>query len=302
MKKRFAIVVAIAGLALSSAAPPAAAEYSLLIRGGTIYDGSGGEPFAGDVAIKGDRIVYVGPKAPGRAIRTVDATGKAVSPGFINMLSWANESLIHDGRGMSDTRQGVTLEVMGEGWSMGPLNAEMKKLAVKRQGDIKYPIRWTSLGDYLTFLTRKGITPNVASFVGATTIRIHELGEKDVDPTPEQLDRMRSLVRDAMKEGALGVGSTLIYAPANYAETPELVALTSEAAKCGGMYISHIRNEGHELLEAIDELVAISRQSGAPAEIYHFKQAGRVKWDKIDAANATVENARAQGHRIKPDQ
>jgi N-acyl-D-amino-acid deacylase len=301
MKKRFAIVVAFAGLALNSAAPPPAADYSLLVRGGTIYDGSGGEPFAGDVAIKGDRIVYVGPKAPGRAIRTVDATGKSVSPGFINMLSWANESLIHDGRGMSDTRQGVTLEVMGEGWSMGPLNGEMKKLAVKRQGDIKYTIRWTSLGDYLTFLTRKGITPNVASFVGATTVRIHELGEKDIDPTPEQLDRMRALVREAMKEGALGVGSSLIYAPANYAETPELIALTSEAARCGGMYISHIRNEGHELLEAIDELVEVSRQSGAPAEIYHFKQAGQVNWDKIDAAIARVEKARAQGLRITAD-
>ena len=177
-----------------------------------------------------------------------------MSPGFINMLSWAVESLIADGRGMSDTYQGVTLEVFGEGDSMGPLTPHMKQLALQRQGDIKYPIKWTTLGEYLTYLTKKGITPNVASFIGATTVRVHELGEKDVDPTPEQLDRMRALVRAAMKEGALGVGSSMIYAPASYAETPELVAITSEAGKCGGMYISHMRSEGNKLLEAIDEL------------------------------------------------
>jgi N-acyl-D-amino-acid deacylase len=217
------------------------------------------------------------------------------------MLSWAGDALIADGRGMSDTYQGVTLEVFGEGDSMGPLTPEMKRLEVKRQGDIKYPVKWTTLGESLDWLTRKGITPNVASFVGATTVRIHELGEKDVDPTPEQLDRMRGLVRQAMKEGALGVGSSLIYAPATYAETPELVALANEAAKCGGMYISHIRDEGPKLLEAIDELVTISRQSGAPAEIYHYKQAGKGNWDKIDAAIARVNDARASGLRITAD-
>src|SRR3954463_12087571 len=299
MKKRIALAVAVAGLFASSAAPPAA--YSVIIRGGTIYDGSGGTPYVGDVAMKGDKIAYVGPHAPGRAARTVDATGKAVSPGFINMLSWANESLIADGRGLSDTAQGVTLEVMGEGNSMGPLNPQMKRLAVERQSDIKYPIRWTTLGQYLEYLQRKGITPNVASFVGATTVRVHELGEKDVDPTPEQLKRMRSLVRQAMKEGALGVGSSLIYAPATYAETPELVAITSEAAKCGGMYISHMRSEGNKLLESIDELIEISRKSGAPAEIYHFKQAGQANWNKIDGAIARVEAARTGGQRITAD-
>ena len=225
MKKPTALAFALAALFAGSAAPPA--DYSVLIKGGTIYDGSGRAPYVGDVAIKGDRIVYVGPDAPGSAARTVDATGKAVSPGFVNMLSWATESLIADGRGLSDTVQGVTLEVMGEGNSMGPLNPEMKRLAVKRQGDIKYPIRWTTLGQYLEYLQRKGITPNVASFIGATTVREHELGEKDVDPTPAQLDRMRALVRQAMKEGALGVGSSLIYAPASYAETPELTAITT---------------------------------------------------------------------------
>lgn len=300
MNRRIALAFAIAGLFVTSAAP-APAGYSVLIRGGTIYDGSGGAPYVGDVALKNDRIAYVGPHAPGGAALVVDARGKAVSPGFINMLSWANESLIADGRGLSDTRQGVTLEVMGEGDSMGPWTPEMKRLAIKRQGDIRYPIRWTTLGQYLAYMQRKRITPNIASFVGATTVRVHELGEKDVDPTPAQLERMRGLVRQAMKEGALGVGSSLIYAPASYAETPELTALVSEAAKCGGMYISHMRSEGNKLLEAIDELIAISKQAGAPAEIYHFKQAGKPNWGKLDAAIAKVEAARAGGQRITAD-
>jgi N-acyl-D-amino-acid deacylase len=279
----------------------AAADYDVLIRGGTVYDGMGQPGFTGDVAIKGDRIVYVGPQAPGTAGRTIDAAGKAVSPGFINMLSWAVEDLIADGRGMGDTAQGVTLEVFGEGESMGPYTPAMKKLERARQADIQYPISWTTLGQYLQFLQRRGVTPNVASFIGATTVRVHELGEGDVDPTPEQLERMRALVRAAMQEGALGVGSSMIYAPANYAETPELVAITAEAAKCGGMYISHIRDEGPRLIEAIDELIQISRESGAPAEIYHFKQSGRKHWDKIDAAIGRVEAARAAGLRITAD-
>jgi N-acyl-D-amino-acid deacylase len=299
MKTTAVIALAVAALFATSAAPPP--DYTVLIKGGTIYDGSGGTPFVGDVALRGDKIVYVGEHASGTAARTVDATGKAVSPGFINMLSWANESLIADGRGMSDTVQGVTLEVMGEGDSMGPWNPEMKRLELKRQGDIKYPIRWTTLDQYLRYLQAKGITPNVASFVGATTVRVHELGEKDVDPTPAQLDRMRALVRQAMKDGAMGVGSSLIYAPATYAETPELTAITTEAAKCGGMYISHMRSEGNKLLEAIDELIAISRESGAPAEIYHFKQAGQPNWSKLDAAIARVEAARGAGQRITAD-
>jgi N-acyl-D-amino-acid deacylase len=303
MNKPIAVAFAAAALLLGSAAPPAKGrvDYSLIIHGGTIYDGSGGVPYIGDVALKGDRIAYVGTRAPGRAGRTLDATGKAVSPGFINMLSWANVTLLADGRGMSDTYQGVTLEVMGEGDSMGPWSAEMKRLALKRQSDIKFPIRWTTLGQYLEYLTRKGVTPNVASFVGAGTVRTHELGEKDVDPSPAQLARMRALVRSAMKEGAVGVGSSLIYAPDNFAETAELVALAREAAKCGGMYISHMRDEGPKLLEAIDELVAISRQSGAPAEIYHFKQSGKGNWHKIDAAIARVEAARSAGQRITAD-
>ena len=280
---------------------PVAEPYDLLIDNGTIYDGSGGTPFVGDVGITGDQIVYVGPQAPAPAKQTVDASGLAVSPGFINMLSWATETLIEDGRGMSDTVQGVTLEVFGEGNSMGPWNAEMKALDKQRQQDIKYDIPWTTLGEYLEHLEKRGVTPNVASFIGATTVRVHELGEGDVDPTPDQLHRMRTLVRTAMQEGAVGVGSSLIYAPANFAETPELIAITEEAAKCGGMYISHMRDEGPKLLEAIDELVEISRKSGAPAEIYHFKQSGKANWGKIDAAIAEIEAARASGLRITAD-
>ena len=299
MKRRAAIVLAASAAFLASASP--AADYSVVIRGGMIYDGSGSAPYVGDVALKDDRIAYLGPHAPGRAARVVDATGKAVSPGFINMLSQAQESLIADGRGMSDTMQGVTLEVTGEGSSMGPLTPAMKRLQIKRQGDIKYPIRWTTLGQYLGHMQRKGITPNFASFVGAATVRVHELGEKDVQPTPAQLNRMRALVRQAMKEGAMGVSSSLIYAPDNFARTPELIALATEAGKCGGMYISHIRDEGPKLLEAIDELIQISRQSGAPAEIYHFKQAGLGNWGKIDGAIAKVNDARASGLRITAD-
>jgi N-acyl-D-amino-acid deacylase len=283
---------------LTGAAPLSA--YDLVIRDGTIYDGSGAAPFVGDVALTGDRIVAIG-KVDGTAGREIDARGLAIAPGFINMLSWATESLIADGRGQSDIRQGVTLEVMGEGHSMGPLNPAMKERELRRQGDFKFPVTWTTLGEYLMFLEKKGVSPNVASFVGATTVRVHELGEGDVDPTPEQLSRMRALVRQAMNEGAMGVGSSLIYAPANFAEAPELAALATESARCGGMYISHIRDEGPKLLEAIDELVAIAEASGGPAEIYHFKQSGRENWPKIDAAIAKVEAARARGLRITAD-
>ncbi|MEO7364966.1 MAG: D-aminoacylase [Sphingomicrobium sp.] len=292
----------------ASLAPPLAVveaaqapAYDVLIRGGTIYDGSGSAPYVGDIAINRDRIVYAGPARDATAAQVVDAHGLAVAPGFVNMLSWSNESLLVDPRGQSELRQGVTLEVMGEGWSMGPLNDEMKALAVKQQGDIKYPIEWTTLGDYLNYVERKGTSLNIASFVGATTLRQHELGERDVDPTPAQLDRMRALVRQAMEEGAMGVGSSLIYPPATFAETDELVALVTEAGKCGGMYISHIRSEGDRLLESVDELIDISRRSGAPAEIYHLKQVGRANWGKLDQVVAHVEAARAAGLRITAD-
>lgn len=284
------------------AAPIAAAvpAYDVIIRGGAIYDGSGQPPIVGDVAIKDDRIVAVG-KVEGEAKKELAAKSMAVAPGFINMLSWATESLIADPKSQSDIRQGVTLEVMGEGWSMGPMNAAMKAQETARQGDIQYPIEWTSLGDYFGWLEKRGISTNIASFVGAATVRVHELGEGDVDPTPEQLSRMRALVRQAMNEGAMGVGSSLIYAPGSYAETDELVALTSEAAKCGGMYISHMRSEGDRIEEAIDELIEISRRSGAPAEIYHLKMAGRSNWSKLDGIVKKIEDARAAGLKITTD-
>ncbi len=302
MKRRIGMSLALFGslAALSVATAAQTPAYDLVIRGGTLYDGSGAAPVAGDVAIRGDRIVAVG-KVDGKGRTEVPANGMAVAPGFINMLSWATESLIADPRSQSDIRQGVTLEVMGEGWSMGPMNAAMKAQETERQGDIKYPIEWTSLGDYLGWLEKRGIATNVASFVGAATVRVHELGEGDVDPTPEQLARMQALVRQAMNEGALGVGSSLIYAPGSYAETDELVALTREAAQCGGMYISHMRSEGDRLEQAVDELIEISRRSGAPAEIYHLKMAGRDNWGKLAPVVEKVEAARAAGQRITAD-
>lgn len=295
------VALAVSALLCSAAAPaPSDESYDVVIRNGTIYDGTGAPGRIGDLAIRDDRIVAVG-KVAGRGRSEVDARGLAVAPGFINMLSWATESLIADGRSQSDIRQGVTLEVMGEGSSMGPLNPRMKADALKRQGDLKFPINWASLGEYLGMLEKKGVSTNVASFVGAETVRVHELGEDDVDPTPAQLERMKALVTTAMNEGAMGVGSSLIYAPGTYAETPELIAITAAAARCGGMYISHLRSEGDRLIEAIDELVEISRKSGARAEIYHLKMAGRGNWAKYDQAIARIEAARAAGLSITAD-
>jgi N-acyl-D-amino-acid deacylase len=298
---KLVLALLLASAATACATAPAEPGYDIVLRGGTVYDGSGGAPFTGDVAIEGDRIAAVAPRIAGRGATELDARGLAVAPGFINMLSWATESLIEDGKSQSDIRQGVTLEVMGEGESMGPWTDEMKARELKAQGDVRYPIQWSSLGEYLSFLERKGVSTNVASFVGATTVRVHELGEADRDPTPAQLDRMRALVRKAMNEGAMGVGTSLIYAPAFFAETPELIALATESARCGGLYISHIRDEGPRLLEAIDELIAIAEGSGGPAEIYHIKQSGRENWGKIDAALARIEAARARGLRITAD-
>jgi len=278
-----------------------AADYDVILRRGTVYDGSGAAPVVADVGIRADTIAAIGDLSAARATREIDARGLAVAPGFINMLSWATESLIHDGRGQSDIRQGVTLEVFGEGTSMGPLNDEMKRTTAEEQGDIKYPIEWTTLGEYLTYLEKRGISPNVASFIGATTVRIHEIGYADRAPTPTELGRMQALVRTAMEEGALGVGSSLIYAPAFYAKTDELIALMKAAAPYGGMYISHMRSEGGRLLEAVDELLTIAREAGVPAEIYHLKAAGKANWGKLPAVIAKVDSARATGARITAD-
>jgi N-acyl-D-amino-acid deacylase len=295
-------LVPIAALLLTSCTSiQPAPGYDILVRGGTVVDGSGGAPFTGDVAIKGDRIVAVAPHLAGTAPRIIDATGLTVAPGFVNMLSWANDALVEDGAGESDIRQGVTLEVMGEGNSEGPYNEKMVADALSQQVDVKHPIPWRTLGGYFAFLEKRGIAPNVASFVGATSVRTYVLGEDDVDPTPAQLAQMQQLVRQAMNEGAMGVGSSLIYAPATFAETPELVALATASAQCGGMYISHMRNESDHVLDAVDELITIARASGGPAEIYHLKQAGRGNWDKLDPIIARVEAARASGTRVTAD-
>jgi N-acyl-D-amino-acid deacylase len=290
-------LLAAAAAARAADAPPA---YDVVIRGGTIYDGSGGAPYLGDVAIRGDRIAYVGPRAPGRAAEEFAARGKAVAPGFVNMLAHPEESLLVDGRALSDLRQGVTLEVLGED-SMGPLTPEMKRLGLQRQGDIHYDIDWTTLGEYLSKLEKRGIAPNVASYVGAGTVRTYVLGERDVQPTAAQLAEMRKLVHQAMEEGALGVTTALIYSPNDYARTPELIALAQESARCGGIYSVHMRSEGDRLLEAVQETVDIARASGAPAEIYHLKQAGKSNWGKLDALIQAVNAARTAGVRITAD-
>lgn len=276
-------------------APVPPPDYDLIIRHGTVYDGSGVPGVVADVGVRGDRVAVVGNLDAATAKREIDASGLAVAPGFVNMLSWAPDALIADGRSLSDIMQGVTLEVFGEGWSYGPLTPAMKQEMTAQQGDIRYPITWTSLGEFLDTLAAKGIAPNVASFVGATTVRQHELGNADRAPTPEELARMQDLVRQAMREGALGVGSALIYAPGAYAKTDELVALAQAAAPFGGAYVSHMRSEGDRLLQGIDELIAIARTAGVHAEAYHLKAAGKANWPKMREAIARIEEARAQG-------
>jgi N-acyl-D-amino-acid deacylase len=278
-----------------------AAVHDAIIRNGTVYDGSGARGRITDVAIDGQTISAVGDLSTAVARQEIDARGLAVAPGFINMLSWATESLIADGRAMSDIKQGVTLEVFGEGSSMGPLNDTMKKEAVEEMGDIKYDIEWTTLAEYLDYLVKRGISPNVASFIGATTVRVHEIGYADRRPTPAELERMEALVRQAMEEGALGVGSSLIYAPAFYASTEELIALAKAAAPYGGSYISHMRSEGARLLESVDELLRIAREGGVGAEIYHLKAAGNDNWGKLPAVIAKVDSAREAGLDIRAD-
>ena len=268
-------------------------SYDCIIKSGLIYDGGGNPPYAADLAIRDDRIALIGGLEAAKGRRVIDAGGLAVAPGFINMLSWAAAPLMLDGRSLSDIRQGVTLEVFGEGHSMGPLNAEMRR-AMAGEGT-GFDVDWTTLGGFLERLEGKGISPNVASFVGATTLRIHALGYANRRPTARQLADMQGLVRTAMAQGALGVGAALIYAPAAYADTAELTALAQAAAEFGGLYASHLRSESDRLLEAVDELIEIAEISGARAEIHHLKMAGAGNWDKFDALVARVEQARARG-------
>jgi N-acyl-D-amino-acid deacylase len=276
-------------------------DYDTIIRNGMIYDGSGGKPYGGDIGIRGDTIAFIGDLSNVSARISIDAKGMAVAPGFINMLSWANESLIQDGRSQADIRQGVTLEVMGEGSSMGPLNPKMKEQMLKGQEEIKYKVEWTSLGEFMRYLQKKGVSCNIASFVGATTIREYVIGEDDRDPTPAEMDSMRVLVRQAMEEGAMGIGSSLIYPPAFFAKTEELIELSKVASLYGGMYISHMRNEGNKIFEAVDELIRIAREANIRAEIYHLKAAGKDNWWKMDSVIKKVELARQQGLHITAD-
>jgi N-acyl-D-amino-acid deacylase len=276
-------------------------EFDVLIRNGTVYDGTGGEGRVADVALKGDRIAGVGDFHQAKARLTIEARGLAVAPGFINMLSWSTDSLIADGRSQSEIRQGVTTEIMGEGESMGPVNDRVREKMLSAQKDIHYEIEWTSLADYLRYLENHGISCNVASFIGATTIREYVVGFENKAPTPEQLEKMRQLVRQEMKAGALGIGSSLIYPPAFYAKTPELIELCKVAARYQGKYISHMRSEGDQLLEALDELIQISREAKIPAEIYHIKAAGKGNWSKLDTLLERIEGARKEGLKITAD-
>lgn len=276
-------------------------EFDVIIKNGTIYDGSGGEPFKADVGITGDKVAAIGNLSKAKAKQIVDATGLAVAPGFINMLSWSVESMIIDPRSMGELKQGITTQIFGEGDSMGPLNDRMKKQAKEDQGDFKYEIEWTTLAEYLKFLEKRGVSQNVASFIGATTIRQYVIGDEDKQPTTEQLEQMRELVRQEMEAGALGIGSSLIYAPAFYAKTEELIEMCKVAAKYKGKYISHIRSEGNQFIEAVEELLRISREAKIPAEIYHLKAAGKNNWAKIDKVLAMVEDARKKGMKITAD-
>ena len=274
-------------------------QFDFLIKNGTVYDGSGDEGQRADVAIKGDRIVRVGDLKDATAAKVIDANGLAVAPGFINMLSWSTESLIQDGRSQSEIRQGVTTEIMGEGESMGPVNDRVRDFMLKQQGDIKYDITWKTLGEYLRYLQHRGISCNVASFVGATTVRAYVIGFEDKAPTHEQLDQMRELVRKEMEDGALGVGTSLIYPPAFYAKTDELIELCKVASRYKGKYISHMRSEGNHLMEALDELIQISREAQIPAELYHIKAAGQKNWNKEDALLSRIEAAQKEGLKIR---
>lgn len=277
------------------------AEVDVLIQNGTVYDGTGAPPYQGTVALKGDKIFYIGPPKFFTAKKIINATDKAVSPGFINMLSWGVETLIEEGKSQSDIRQGVTLEVFGEGMSWGPLNEELKAYMKKNQGDIKYDINWTTLGEYLQFLEDKGVSTNIASFIGATTLRINAVGYEDRKPNESELALMKNLVHQGMKEGAMGIGSSLIYAPAFYSSTEELIALCKVAAEYDGLYISHMRSEGNKLLESVDELLTIADQSGIRAEIYHLKQSGKKNWYKLDQVIQKIDSARAKGLEITTD-
>ena len=304
MKQNFLWLIALLAIVLAMSAQdpspsPARADFDVIIRGGTVYDGAGNEPRQADVAIRGDRIAGVGDFKSAKAKTIIAANGLAVAPGFINMLSWSTESLIQDGRSQSEIRQGVTTEIMGEGESMGPVNDRVREHMLRNQADIKYDIKWNTLAEYLQYLEKRGVSCNVASFIGATTIREYVIGFEDKPPTPEQIDQMCDLVRREMEAGALGIGTSLIYPPAFYAKTDELIELCKVAAKYQGKYISHMRSEGNQLFEALDELLRIAREANIPAEVYHIKASGEKNWSKPDELLARIERAQKDGLNVR---
>ncbi len=270
-------------------------SYDVIIRNGILYDGTGTKALAGDLAIAADTIAAMGDLKHARGRIEIDAGGKAVAPGFINMLSWADKSLIEDGRSQSDIRQGVTLEILGEGWSPGPINESMKKDLINKQVDIKYEIAWNTLGEYLDYMEKKGVSTNIASFVGASTVRIYVIGYENRPPSPAELDSMRLLVGQAMAEGAIGISTALIYTPGSFAATEELIELCKVVNEYGGMYISHIRSEGDNLLQALQEFIQITEKARIKSEIYHLKAAGNMNWSKMDLVISRIDSARAAG-------
>src|SRR5882724_3562385 len=269
--------------------------FDLIVRHGEVYNGSGEPPVKADIGVRGERIAVIGDLRQAHAVHEVNAQGMAVAPGFVNMLSWAPDSLYLDGRSLSDLKQGVTLEIFGEGESLGPLTEQIRAANLATQGDLKHPIDWTTLGEGLDALVKRGVSTNIASFVGAATVREHELGYINRAPTAEELRRMQELVRQAMREGALGVGSALIYAPGVYAKTDELIALAQAAGEFHGTYISHMRSEGDRLLESLDELIRITQAGHVHGEVYHFKAAGEYNWSKMQQAIAKIDAARTAG-------
>ena len=293
------LAIVFAVIAKEPSPSPSSDDFDVIVRGGTLYDGTGAKPLQADVAIRGDRIAGIGDFKSAKAKTVIDAKGLAVAPGFVNMLSWSTESLIQDGRSQSEILQGVTTEIMGEGESMGPVNDRVREHQIREQTDIKYDITWNTLAEYLQYLETHGISCNVASFIGATTIREYVIGFEDKQPTPEQLDEMRELVRKEMEAGALGIGTSLIYPPAFYAKTEELIELCKVAAKYQGKYISHIRSEGNQLFEAVDELLRIAREANIPAELYHIKTASKKNWSKEDQLLTRIERAQKKGLNVR---
>lgn len=301
MRKYYIYILTLSFISILSCNHQEKTTYDILIRNGQILDGSGEKSFVGDIAINADTIAAIGELGRAQGKQEIDATDLSVAPGFINMLSWANVALLEDGRSQGDIRQGVTLEVLGEGSSMGPLNEDMKKEMKEGQGDIQYEIPWTSLGEYLSYLEKKGISTNVASFVGNATLREYTIGIEKRPPSPEEMETMKNLLRQGMKEGAMGLSTSLIYVPSGHAQTDEIIELAKVVSEYNGMYISHIRDEEGGLLEAVDELITISREAKLPAEIYHFKSSGNANWHLLDSAITMVNNARENGLNITTD-